>query len=238
MQERSSFMNTAVGARPDGAPNSLSARIESLRAQIADSARRAGRDPAHITLVGVTKRQLREAVLEALAAGLTDIAENYAQEARDKYADLPPARKHFIGHIQTNKAKAIVATFDVVQSIDRLEAGRAIAKAARAANKRIETLVQVNISPTDRFGIAPNDAAALATRLREDEGLVVDGVMAIGPDTENRAEIARAFAKAAETFAAVGGSTLSLGMSGDWEEAIGCGSTMLRIGTAIFGERE
>jgi uncharacterized pyridoxal phosphate-containing UPF0001 family protein len=63
-------------------------------------------------------------------------------------------------------------------------------------------------------------------------------VMAIGPDTENRAEIARAFAKAAQTFAAVGGSTLSLGMSGDWEEAIGCGSTMLRIGTAIFGERE
>ncbi len=231
-------MNTAVGARSDGAPNSLLQRIASLRAKIADSARRSGRDPADITLVGVTKKQLREAVIEALAAGLTDVAENYAQEARDKYADLPPARKHFIGHIQTNKAKAIVATFDVVQSIDRLDAGRAIAKAARAANKRVETLVQVNISPTDRFGIAPDDAAALATRLREDEGLVVDGVMAIGPDTENRAEIARAFAKAAETFAAVGGSTLSLGMSGDWEEAIGCGSTMLRIGTAIFGERE
>ena len=231
-------MNTAVGARSDGAPNSLSQRIESLRAKIAVSARRAGRDPGDITLVGVTKRQLREAVIEALAAGLTDVAENYAQEARDKYVDLPPARKHFIGHVQTNKAKAIVATFDVVQSIDRLDAGRAIAKAARAANKRVETLVQVNISPTDRFGIAPNDAAALAARLRDDEGLVVDGVMAIGPDTENRAEIARAFAKAAETFAAVGGSTLSLGMSSDWEEAIGCGSTMLRIGTAIFGERE
>jgi uncharacterized pyridoxal phosphate-containing UPF0001 family protein len=226
LQERPSLMNTAVGARADGAPNSLAERIEALRARIAESARRAGRDPAVITLVGVTKRQPRESVVEALAAGLTDVAENYAQEASEKYAALPPARKHFIGHIQTNKAKSIVATFDVVQSIDRLDAGKAIAKAARAANKRVETLVQVNVSPTDRFGVAPADAAALATRLREDEGLVVG------------AEIARAFAKAAQTFAAVGGSTLSLGMSGDWEEAIGCGSTMLRIGTAIFGERE
>jgi uncharacterized pyridoxal phosphate-containing UPF0001 family protein len=223
LQERPSLMNTAVGARADGAPNSLAERIEALRARIAESARRAGRDPAVITLVGVTKRQPRESVVEALAAGLTDVAENYAQEASEKYAALPPARKHFIGHIQTNKAKSIVATFDVVQSIDRLDAGKAIAKAARAANKRVETLVQVNVSPTDRFGVAP---------------AVVGGVMAIGPDTENRAEIARAFAKAAQTFAAVGGSTLSLGMSGDWEEAIGCGSTMLRIGTAIFGERE
>jgi pyridoxal phosphate enzyme (YggS family) len=230
-------MNTAVGARPDGAPNSLAARIEALRARISEGARRAGRDAAEITLVGVTKKQQRDAVLEALAAGITDIAENYMQEAREKYADLPPARKHFIGHVQTNKAKAIVATFDVVQSIDRFDAGRAIAKAARAANKRVETLLQVNISPTERFGVAPGDAAALATRLREDEGLTVDGVMAIGPDTGDRAEIGRAFAKAAETFAAVGGSTLSLGMSGDWEEAIDCGSTMLRIGTAIFGER-
>lgn len=229
-------MNAVVGARCDGAPDSLAGRIAALRARIADNARRDGRDPAAITLVGVTKRQSRATVVEALEAGLTDVAENYMQEAREKLDDLPALRKHFIGHVQTNKAKAIVATFDVVQSIDRLDAGRAIAKAARAANKRIETLVQINVSPTDRFGIAPDDAGALAKRLR-DEGLIVDGVMAIGPDTENRAEIARAFAKAAETFAAVGGSTLSLGMSGDWEEAIGCGSTMLRIGTAIFGER-
>ncbi len=238
LQEPTSPMKIAVGADPDGAPESLAGRIDSLRARIADGARRAGREPAEITLVGVTKRQPRPLVLAALAAGLTDIAENYAQEARDKYDALPAARKHFIGHVQTNKAKAIVATFDVVQSIDRLDAGRAIAKAARAANKRLDVLVQVNVSPTERYGIAPDDAAPLAARLRDDEGLTVDGVMAIGPATQNRAEIARAFAKAAQTFAAVGGSTLSLGMSGDWEEAIGCGSTMLRIGTAIFGERE
>ncbi|MDQ2908407.1 MAG: alanine racemase, partial [Candidatus Eremiobacteraeota bacterium] len=139
--------------------------------------------------------------------------------------------------IQTNKAKAIVETFDVVQSIDRYDAGRAIARAARAVGRPVTTLVQVNVSPTERFGVAPADAPALAMRLRDDEGLRVDGVMAIGPNTEDRAEIARAFAVAAKTFSAVGGSTFSIGMSGDWQEAIGCGTTMLRIGTAIFGAR-
>jgi pyridoxal phosphate enzyme (YggS family) len=237
LQESSKSMEIAVGMDSDDVPDSLAGRIDALRVRIAARARSEGRDPARITLVGVTKKQPREAVLEALGAGLTDIAENYVQEARAKYGELPFARKHFIGHVQTNKAKAIVATFDVVQSIDRLDAGRAIAKAARAAGKHLTALVQINVSRTERNGIAPDDAAALAASLRADEGLEIDGVMAIGPATEDRAEIARAFAKAAETFAAVGGSTLSLGMSGDWEEAIGCGSTMLRIGTAIFGER-
>jgi uncharacterized pyridoxal phosphate-containing UPF0001 family protein len=123
-------------------------------------------------------------------------------------------RKHFSGHVQTNKAKAIVETFDVVQTIDRLDAGRAIAKAARTLGKPVRALVQINISPVDRFGIEPGDAPALAARLRDDEGLAVDGVMAIGPNTPDRAEIARAFRKAAEAFAAVGGDTLSIGMSG------------------------
>jgi len=229
-------MKLEIGVAPDGTPNTLAGRIASMRERIAGTARLAGRSPAEITLVGVTKMHPREAVVAALAAGLTDIAENYVQEARPKYEGLA-ARKHFIGHVQTNKARAIVETFDVVQSIDRLEAGRAIAKAARALGKPVHALVQINVSPTDRFGVPPSDAPALATRLRDDEGLVVDGVMALGPNTDDRAEIARAFASAAETLAAVGGRTLSLGMSGDWEEAVRAGSTMLRIGTALFGER-
>ena len=230
-------MKLEVGVEPDGTPNSLAGRIATMRARVDEAARRAGRDPSLITLVGVTKKQPRDAVLAAISGGLRDIGENYAQEARAKYVDLPPVKKHFIGHIQTNKAKTIVETFDVVQSIDRLDAGRAIARAAQNAGKTVRTLVQINISPTERFGVAPADAPALAARLRADEGLEVDGVMAIGPQTDDRAEIARAFARAAETFAKVGGSTFSIGMSGDWEEAIGCGTTMLRIGTAIFGAR-
>ncbi|MBD5605774.1 MAG: YggS family pyridoxal phosphate-dependent enzyme [Candidatus Eremiobacteraeota bacterium] len=211
-------------------------RIASMRERIAEAARRCGRSD-DIALVGVTKKHPRETVVLAIESGLPDVAENYVQEARAKYVDLPPARRHFIGHVQTNKAKAIVETFDVVQSIDRLDAGRAIAKAARALGKPVRALLQINISPTERFGVDPADARALAERLRVDEGLPIDGVMAIGPQTEDRDELARAFERAAETFAEVGGTTLSIGMSGDWEQAIRSGSTMLRIGTALFGAR-
>jgi hypothetical protein len=230
-------MKLEVGVAPTGAPNSLAGRLDSLRERIAESALRAGRDPRSIALVGITKQHSRETILEALAAGLGDIGENYLQEAREKYIALPPVRKHFVGHVQTNKARAIVELFDVVQSIDRLDAGRAIGKAQRELGKRMRTLVQINISPGERFGVAPADAPELARRLREDEDLEVDGVMAIGPLTEDRAEIARAFECAARTFEKVGGSTLSLGMSADWPEAVAHGSTMLRIGTALFGAR-
>jgi pyridoxal phosphate enzyme (YggS family) len=230
-------MKLGIGVEPAGAPNSLTGRVAELRARIAEAAQRCGRSGDAVTLVGVTKKHPREAVLEAIAAGLTDLGENYLQEARAKFAGLPPVRKHFIGHVQTNKAKAIVETFDVVQAIDRLEAGLAIAKAARALGKPVRALLQINISPTERFGLAPADAPALAARLRADEGLAIDGVMAIGPVTDDRAEILKAFRRAAEASEAVGGGTLSIGMSGDWDEAIRCGSTMLRIGTAIFGER-
>ena len=230
-------MKLDVGVEPGGAPNSLQGRIATMRDGIADAARRAGRMPSDIALVGVTKKRPREDVVAAIEAGLTDVGENYVQEARAKFTSLPSVRKHFIGHVQTNKARAIVETFDVVQSIDRFDAGRAIAKAARNLGKPVRALVQINISPEDRFGVEPAEAAALATRLREEEGLIVDGVMAIGPQTQDRETIARAFERAAETFRAVGGDTLSIGMSGDWEQAIASGSTMLRIGTAIFGTR-
>ena len=130
--------------------------------------------------------------MDAIAAGLSDVGENYLQEAREKYVDLPPVTKHFIGHVQTNKAKPIVALFDVVQSVDRLEAGLALAKAARSLGRRLRVLVQVNVSPSERFGIAPAGAGALAAQLR-DEGLTVDGVMAIGP---LEGDVDRAFAAA------------------------------------------
>jgi pyridoxal phosphate enzyme (YggS family) len=230
-------MKLEVGAPQFGAPDSLAGRIDALRDRIAEAAREAGRDPATISLVGVTKRHPRESVLAAIEAGLSDIAENYVQEARAKYTDLPPVRKHFIGHVQTNKAKAIVELFDVVQSIDRFDAGRAIARAQRAAGKKLSALIQINVSPAERYGIAPEEAPALADRLRREEELEIDGVMAIGPLTEDRAEIARAFEAAERTFERVGGSTLSLGMSADWPEAVAHGSTMLRLGTAIFGAR-
>jgi PLP dependent protein len=228
-------MKVDVGARPTAAPNALVERMAELRQELADVCRAAGREPSAVRIVGVTKTQPRETVIAAIAAGLADVGESYVQEARAKLHGLT-VRKHFVGHVQTNKARAIVETFDVVQSIDRFEAGQAIARAARALGRSVQTLVQVNVSPAVRFGIRPEEAPRLADELRA-HGLEVDGVMAIGPITQDRGEIARAFASAAEAFRHVGGSTLSMGMSGDWREAIACGSTMVRLGTVLFGAR-
>jgi pyridoxal phosphate enzyme (YggS family) len=230
-------MSLDLGAEAAPAPTTIPERLTMLRKEIEGVARASGREPSEISLLAVTKLHPREMVLEAIAAGATDIGENYVQEAREKYRGLPPVRKHFIGHVQTNKANAIVDTFDVVQSVDRLEAGRALAKAMRRASKRLSVYVQVNISEAERFGIDPAEAPLLAAALRG-EGLDVDGVMAIGPITDDRARISAAFERAREAFAAVGGSTLSLGMSADWREAVAHGSTMIRIGTAIFGARQ
>ena len=209
-------------------------RVKNVRARVDAVAVASGRPP--VTILGVTKMQPQDVVRSAIDAGLTDIGENYLQEAREKLSGLPPVRTHFIGHLQTNKAKAIAALFDVVQSVDRLDAGLALAKAARNSGKPLAVLVQVNISPSERFGVDPADAPALAAQLRA-AGLIVDGVMAIGPITDDLTETDAAFARAATAFAAVGGTTLSLGMSGDWERAIAHGSTMIRLGTAIFGPR-
>jgi len=215
------------------AGGTVAERVATLRERVDEVAASSGRERGSVSILAVTKTQPRDVVLAALDAGLTDVGENYLQEARSKYDGLPPCTKHFVGHVQTNKAKAIATLFDVVQSVDRLDAGLALAKAARDAGRRLRVLVQVNISPTERFGIPPADAPALAARLR-DEGLAVDGVMAIGPLD---GDVDAAFAAAHAAFARVGGTTLSMGMSGDWERAVHHGSTMVRLGTAIFGPR-
>ncbi|GAC1653823.1 MAG: YggS family pyridoxal phosphate-dependent enzyme [Vulcanimicrobiaceae bacterium] len=214
----------------------LRGRYRALNAELADVKRAAGRSNDPVTVVAVTKTQPHALVLEAIEAGVTDIGENYFQEAREKFIGLPAVRKHFLGHVQTNKAKGIVEAFDMVQTVDRLDAGRALAKAARTLGKTLPVLVQINISPTERFGADPDDAERLADQLRE-EGLQVDGLMAIGPLSDNQSEVRRAFERAGQAFSRVGGSTLSLGMSGDWRDAVHCGSTMIRVGTSLFGAR-
>lgn len=216
----------------------MNCHLAELRAQIDDELRACGRPPGSVTLVGVSKKQPVERIAAAIEAGLRDIGENYVQEARSKFASLPPVRKHYIGHLQTNKAGAVVELFDLAQSVDRLEAGRALAKAAERQQKVQAVLLQVNISPSERFGCPPGQAEALADALRALPALRLEGLMAIGPIAEDRGEIARAFDLAAKTFARVGGSTLSIGMSGDWREAVRAGSTMVRIGTALFGGRQ
>ena len=213
-------------------------RYRSLRQAIDEELLACGRHAGDVTLVGVGKKQPPETIAAAIADGLRDVAENYVQEARRVLAALPAVRTHFIGHLQTNKAKAVATLFDVVQSVDRPEAAFALDRAARTLGKRLTVLVQINISPSERFGCPPSDADALVEVVRGLSGLAFEGIMAIGPLAGDRDAIVRAFAQAAKTFDRVGGSTLSIGMSDDWREAVRAGSTMVRIGTALFGRRE
>ncbi len=216
------------------ASGTVAERVATMRARVGEFAVAAGRARGSVAILAVTKSQPAEAVRAALDAGLSDVGENYLQEARAKYADLPPCTKHFVGHVQTNKAKAIVKVFDVVQSVDRLDAGLALATGrarrgapfarSRASERFARRTLRNPPRPTRR---------ELAARLRA-EGLAVDGVMAIGP---LEGDVDAAFATARTAFEAVGGTTLSLGMSDDWERAVRHGSTMVRLGTAIFGPR-
>lgn len=212
-------------------------RYRALRRAIDQELRRDGRDPGSVTLVGVGKRRPPEIIAQAIEAGLTDLGESYLQEARRKFPLLPAVRKHFIGHVQTNKAKAIATTFDVVQSVDRAEAGIALGKAAAERGATLPVLLQLNVTPSDRFGCRPDQADRLAETLRGQAGLRLEGVMAMGPAHAGPDAILQAFELAAKTLARIGGSTLSIGMSGDWREALRAGSTMLRIGEALFGQR-
>jgi PLP dependent protein len=210
---------------------------QALRSAIDEELHNSGRNPGGVTLVGVGKRQPAEIIVQAIEAGLTDLGESYLQEARRKFPLLPTVRKHFIGHVQTNKAKAIAATFDVVQSVDRAEAGIALGRAAHERGLTLPVLLQLNVTPSDRFGCRPDQAERLAETLRGQAGLRLDGVMAMGPLGAPPDAILRAFELAAKTLARIGGSTLSIGMSEDWREALQAGSTMLRIGEALFGPR-
>ncbi len=223
----------------------IAARLERLRADVDAELLACGREPGSVTIVGVSKKQPVESMLAALDAGLTDLGENYVQEAQHKFEAVAQALgrrpvAHFIGHVQTNKAKAIVRTFDVVQSVDSAAVARALGRATAYAGKPLRVLLQVNISPSERFGCPPQEAEALAGVIREEPLLELEGVMAIGPlagPGDRPRALEKAFALAAMTLSRVGGSTLSIGMSGDWREAVRAGSTMIRIGAAIFGDR-
>ncbi len=158
-------------------------RLAALRADLESELRTCGRDGQHVAILGVSKKQPAGAIVEAVAAGLQDIGENYVQEATAKFASIDvPVRKHYIGHVQTNKAKAIARLFDVVQTVDRADAAKALGKAASDWGAVLPVLLQLNISPTERFGCPPAEADRLAELVRGTAGLRLDGVMAIGPD--------------------------------------------------------
>lgn len=228
--------------------NTVSARLTALLARIRAAAAAAGRSADEVRLVAVGKTFPPESIREAIAAGATDIGENYIQEAREKYAALQgvPATWHFIGHLQTNKAKYAVRMFDLIHTVDSFRLAVEIDRCARELGKVQAVLVQVNVAAEEtKSGVAPDEALPLVRRAAALEHLAVKGLMTMPPyfDAPERARPFFAALRrlrdriAAEQIANVAMRELSMGMTGDFEAAIAEGATLVRIGTAVFGER-
>ena len=217
---------------------SIRDNVADVRARIAAACARAGRDASEVTLIAVTKVFPADFVEEAIAAGIADIGENRVQEARDKKPLVHgSARWHLIGHLQSNKAKDAVRLFDVIQTVDSVELAQKIARAAEAAGKRQEILLQVNIGNEEqKSGAATAEVPALVQALRGIAGIDLRGLMAI-PPLGTAEETRRYFRELRALRDEAGVEQLSMGMSEDFEAAIEEGATIVRVGRAIFGSR-
>lgn len=209
-----------------------------MRARIEAAARAAGRDPASVVLTVVSKTQSPQAIDNALAAGVRVFGENRMQEAQGRWSDrrgaTPGLELRLIGPLQSNKAMDAVALFDVVETLDRPKLVEAIASAADRLSRTPRLLVQVNTGrEPQKAGVDPEAADALIAAAR-DRGLTVEGLMAIPPADQDPVPH---FKLLAEMAARNGLSVLSMGMSGDFEAAIRCGATHVRVGSALFGPR-
>lgn len=218
----------------------IAARLDEVRARIAAACARAARAPESVRLVAVSKTRPVEEIREAYAAGQRDFGENYAQELRDKIrdlADLPDIRWHAIGHLQTNKAK-YVAGQAMVHTLDREELARELVK--RAGGAEVVALIEVNVAAEpQKSGVLPDELASRIEALRAVPGVRIAGLMCIPPAAEEAEESRRWFRALRELRdALLPGGELSMGMSGDYEVAIEEGATLVRVGTAIFGERQ
>jgi hypothetical protein len=221
----------------------IDARISEVRGRIARAADRCGRDPAEIHLIGAAKTMPPAVVRAAIEAGLTDVGENYVQEAIEAKTAVDSVglgaavRWHLIGHLQRNKAKRAVELFDVVQTVDRVALGRALARHAAEQGKVLSVLIEVNLAAEpSKSGVAPDELGALVTELRNEAALSLDGLMAI-PPVAGETEARGYFRRLRELRDQHGLRELSMGMTNDFEIAIEEGATMIRVGRAIFGER-
>jgi len=225
-------MNASTGE--ESAP-----RLVSVRAHIVRAARDCGRDPAAITLVAVSKTFASDAIEPVLAAGQRVFGENYVQEAKAKWGRLreryPDVELHLIGPLQSNKARDAVRLFEAIHTVDRPSLAEALAKEIAKGARAPRLLVQVNTGEEpQKGGVFPAEADAFLAACRERYGLTVDGLMCIPPADEPPSPH---FALLNKIAARNGLTTLSMGMSADFEAAIQLGATHVRVGSAIFGAR-
>lgn len=224
----------------------LSENIERLRKSVAETARRVGRNPDEIGIMLVTKTVPLERIREAFQAGARDFGENRVQELLAKKSELAlPIRWHMIGHLQTNKVKQILGEVDLIHSLDRPGLAVEIERQAKGLGiGRVPALVQIKVSEEEsKFGFAPAAVGDFVAGLAKDSPIEVRGLMVIAPQTDNETQIRGAFRATrqlrddlAQRFPEKGWGLLSMGMSADYKIAIEEGATLIRIGTAVFGD--
>lgn len=224
---------------------SIAARVADVRARIARACQRAKRDPREITLVGVTKLVPVECIREALDAGVSRLGENRVQEALSKMRPLSERAPqwHFIGHLQTNKARLAAEIFDCIESVDSLKLARALEEHALEIGRALTVHVQVNVGGEQTKGGVPlEEVRSLIEEIDALPSILVTGIMAIPPPRPNEAATRDDFKHLKELFDSLRVAhpeivSLSMGMSSDFEIAIEEGATEVRVGTALFGSR-
>jgi len=220
-------------------PHTETERLASVTARIAAAARAAGREPASVNLVAVTKTFGAEHITPVLDAGHRLFGENRVQEAKAKWPALreryPGVALHLIGPLQSNKAREAVALFDAIHTIDRPKIAQAVAEEMAKQGRRLKLFIEVNTGEEpQKAGIMPKEAAGLLRLCREELKLDIAGLMCIPPQDE---EAAVHFAFLAKLARELGLANLSMGMSADFETAIAFGATYVRVGSQIFGTR-
>ena len=228
---------------------SIAENVARIRAEMASAAIAAGRDPKEILLCAATKMNDAEAVREAIRAGVDCCGENRVQELTAKLAEnaYEGAPVHFIGHLQTNKVKQVVGKVDLIQSVDSEHLLAAIHKEAKKQGILQNILLEVNVGAEEsKSGFAAEDVLPLLEKIGEYPNIRVKGLMAIPPISEKDGDNVKYFEKMCKIsvdiiekkYDNVKVECMSMGMSGDYIDAIRCGSTMIRVGTAIFGPRD
>ena len=215
----------------------LQASLDAVRSRVAAAAERAGRDPASVRIVGAVKGMDTTVLKSALAAGLRDFGENFVQEAEAHRAAIAAdaARWHCIGHLQSNKAAVAARLFDTIHSVDSLRLAQQLSRRAEAP---LAILIEVNVAgEVSKYGVRPADVAGLARAIACLPHLQLTGLMTLAPAVSDPQLVRPVFRELRDLASANGLSELSMGMTDDFEVAVEEGSTMLRIGRAIFGER-
>ena len=222
--------------------------IAQIRKQMERAAIAAGRDPSHILLCAATKMNDADAVRQAIAAGVDCCGENRVQELTAKLAENAYTGKpvHFIGHLQTNKVRQVVGKVDLIQSVDSIRLLEAINKEASRQGIRQDILLEINIAAEDsKSGFMPSELWGILENAGHYSSIFVRGLMAIPPICQNKTDNHKFFQEmcnlsvdiTAKKYDNVSVEIMSMGMSDDFADAISCGSTMIRVGTAIFGAR-